>query len=82
MKPRPETTTLLARRLVIGALGIKADLSPEQRQAEREKLRLAKGRQICFFFQIKNKFLKKNQISERKQQVLKQMKDVWDGNGS
>lgn len=42
-KPRPETTTLLARRLVTGALGIKADMNPEQRKAEREKLRLAKG---------------------------------------
>ena len=42
-KPRPETTTFLARRLVAGALGIKADINPEQKKAEHEKLRLAKG---------------------------------------
>lgn len=28
---------------LLGALGIKADMNPEQRKAEREKLRLAKG---------------------------------------
>lgn len=60
-RPRPETTTLLARRLVAGALGIKADMDPEQRKAEREKLRLAK---------------------EKKQQVQKNVKNIWDGNVS
>ncbi|KAH7641487.1 hypothetical protein HUG17_4531 [Dermatophagoides farinae] len=45
-KLRPETSAMTARRLVIGALGLnKANIiDPKQRQAEREKLRLAKER--------------------------------------
>lgn len=53
-KPRPETTTLLARRLVAGALGIKADMDPEQRKAEREKLRLAREKKKQVQKQVKN----------------------------
>lgn len=41
-KERPQTSAALARRLVIGALGVKSTLSREQREAERNKLREAK----------------------------------------
>lgn len=54
VKQRPETTAILARRLVIGALGIKSDLTPEQRKAEREKLRLAKGIIFLLFSFLKS----------------------------
>lgn len=43
IRPRPETSSVLARRLVTGALGIKLDSNGEQMKLEREKLRLAKG---------------------------------------
>lgn len=42
-KPRPETSVALARRLVTGALGLKVQVSKEQRDAERQKLKNAKG---------------------------------------
>ena len=44
-KLRPETSAITAKRLVIGALGLKSNqiIDPKERQAEREKLRLAKG---------------------------------------
>jgi len=42
-KPRPATTASAARRLVTGALGLKSNLSPEQRKVEAQKLRDAKG---------------------------------------
>ncbi|XP_040001887.1 coiled-coil domain-containing protein R3HCC1L isoform X2 [Xiphias gladius] len=37
-KERPQTSAALARKLVIGALGVKSNLSKEQRDAERRKL--------------------------------------------
>lgn len=42
-KERPQTSATLARRLVIGALGVKSNLTKEQREAERRKLQEAKG---------------------------------------
>lgn len=37
-KPRPKTTALVARRLVEGALGVRAPVSKEQRKVERQLL--------------------------------------------
>ncbi|MPC28278.1 Coiled-coil domain-containing protein R3HCC1L [Portunus trituberculatus] len=42
-KPRPATSAALARRLVSGALGLKVNISREVREAERQKLKDAKG---------------------------------------
>ncbi|MCI4393988.1 hypothetical protein PGIGA_G00163580 [Pangasianodon gigas] len=41
-KERPQTSAALARRLVIGALGVKSTQSREQREAERNQLRQAR----------------------------------------
>lgn len=41
-KERPQTSAALARRLVIGALGVKSNVTKEQREAERRKLQEAK----------------------------------------
>ncbi|KAF5897130.1 coiled-coil domain-containing protein R3HCC1L-like, partial [Clarias magur] len=41
-KERPQTSAALARRLVIGALGVKSAQSKEQREAERNQLRQAR----------------------------------------
>ncbi|NXW03138.1 R3HCL protein, partial [Fregetta grallaria] len=41
-KERPETSAALARRLVIGALGVRSNQSPAQRDAERRKLQEAR----------------------------------------
>ncbi|XP_062591372.1 coiled-coil domain-containing protein R3HCC1L-like [Saccostrea cucullata] len=41
-KPRPETTAMTARRLVTGALGLTPQISKEQRELERKKLKEAK----------------------------------------
>ncbi|XP_051982816.1 coiled-coil domain-containing protein R3HCC1L [Xyrauchen texanus] len=41
-KERPQTSAALARRLVIGALGVKSNQTKEDREAERNKLRQAK----------------------------------------
>ncbi|KAH9416843.1 Coiled-coil domain-containing protein r3hcc1l, partial [Dermatophagoides pteronyssinus] len=47
-KLRPETSAITAKRLVIGALGLKSNqiIDPKQREAEREKLRLAKEKTL------------------------------------
>ena len=45
-KARPETTAVVARRMLTGALGLKPKVSKEQREKEREekhKLKEAKG---------------------------------------
>lgn len=42
-KPRPATSASLARRLVSGALGLKVNISQEVREAEKQKLKDAKG---------------------------------------
>ncbi|TNM85409.1 coiled-coil domain-containing protein R3HCC1L [Takifugu flavidus] len=41
-KDRPQTSAALARRLVIGALGVKSTLTKEQREKERRKLQEAR----------------------------------------
>ncbi|XP_047434200.1 coiled-coil domain-containing protein R3HCC1L [Mugil cephalus] len=41
-KERPQTSAILARKLVIGALGVKSNLTKEQREAERKKLQDAR----------------------------------------
>jgi len=41
-KERPQTSAALARQLVIGALGVKSNVTKEQREAERKKLQEAK----------------------------------------
>ncbi|NXC22565.1 R3HCL protein, partial [Corythaeola cristata] len=43
-KERPETSAALARRLVIGALGVRSNQTPAQRDAERKKLQEARER--------------------------------------
>lgn len=43
-KARPETSAILARRLVAGALGIKSKASKETIENERRILREAKGK--------------------------------------
>lgn len=64
-KPRPATSAALARRLVSGALGLKVNISREVREAEKQKLKDAKGQMnrllgaclvVCcrtFFFSMK-----------------------------
>lgn len=42
-KERPQTSAALARRLVIGALGVTSNQTREEREAERNKLRQARG---------------------------------------
>ena len=41
---RPKTTSTVARRMVGHALGIKINVSPEQRQKEHTQIQLAKGK--------------------------------------
>lgn len=76
-KLRPETSAMTARRLVIGALGLnKANIiDPKQRQAEREKLRLAKGNNlvVIILIIIYNFFT----ITERKEKT-KEAKNIWN----
>ncbi|XP_010218003.1 PREDICTED: coiled-coil domain-containing protein R3HCC1L, partial [Tinamus guttatus] len=43
-KERPETSAALARRLVIGALGVRSNQTRAQRDAERKKLQEARER--------------------------------------
>ena len=43
-KQRPETSACLARRLVSGALGIRVEVSKQQREFERKKLQDARGK--------------------------------------
>ena len=45
-KPRPETSVATARRLVSGALGLKSNVSKEQRAAERQKIKDARGTEL------------------------------------
>lgn len=55
-KERPQTSAALARKLVIGALGVKSNLTKEQREAERRKLQEARGelfRDVVFSFWLR-----------------------------
>ena len=42
-RPRPETTPMVARNLVAGALGIRSNVPKSVRDAEKRKLKCAKG---------------------------------------
>ena len=42
-KARPQTSASVARKMVTGALGIKAQIPKEQRDEERRKLKEARG---------------------------------------
>lgn len=42
-KERPQTSAALARKLVIGALGVKSNMAKEQQEAEKRKLQEARG---------------------------------------
>jgi len=42
-KKRPESTGMVARNLVAGALGIRSSVSREKRQKEKEMLKEARG---------------------------------------
>uniref|UniRef100_A0A3Q3C0J0 R3H domain and coiled-coil containing 1-like n=1 Tax=Haplochromis burtoni TaxID=8153 RepID=A0A3Q3C0J0_HAPBU len=46
-KERPQTSAALARKLVIGALGVKSNLTKEQREAERKKLQEARQKRLA-----------------------------------
>uniref|UniRef100_A0A3B5MDE9 R3H domain and coiled-coil containing 1-like n=1 Tax=Xiphophorus couchianus TaxID=32473 RepID=A0A3B5MDE9_9TELE len=46
-KERPQTSAALARKLVIGALGVKSNLTKEQREAEKKKLQQAKQKHLA-----------------------------------
>uniref|UniRef100_A0A3Q2T1Y5 R3H domain and coiled-coil containing 1-like n=1 Tax=Fundulus heteroclitus TaxID=8078 RepID=A0A3Q2T1Y5_FUNHE len=46
-KERPQTSAALARKLVIGALGVKSNITKEQREAERQKLQQAKQKRLA-----------------------------------
>lgn len=52
-KERPQTSAALARKLVIGALGVKSNLTKEQREAERKKLQEARGTKCTHYAQVK-----------------------------
>lgn len=42
-KPRPETSSIIAKRLVSGALGIPVPISREEREQEKRLHREARG---------------------------------------
>uniref|UniRef100_H2M786 R3H domain and coiled-coil containing 1-like n=1 Tax=Oryzias latipes TaxID=8090 RepID=H2M786_ORYLA len=46
-KERPQTSAALARQLVIGALGVKSNVTKEQREVERRKLQEAKLKRMA-----------------------------------
>lgn len=48
-KKRPASTGMVARNLVAGALGIRTNVSSEQRKKERELLKEARGISQLFF---------------------------------
>uniref|UniRef100_A0A8C4RFH0 R3H domain and coiled-coil containing 1-like n=1 Tax=Erpetoichthys calabaricus TaxID=27687 RepID=A0A8C4RFH0_ERPCA len=47
-KERPQTSAALARRLVIGALGVRSPQTREEREAEKKKLQQARGKSSIF----------------------------------
>ena len=49
-KKRPQATAMVARNLVAGALGIRTNVSPDQRKKERETLKEARGMWEKFLF--------------------------------
>uniref|UniRef100_A0A087XNF4 R3H domain and coiled-coil containing 1-like n=1 Tax=Poecilia formosa TaxID=48698 RepID=A0A087XNF4_POEFO len=63
-KERPQTSAALARKLVIGALGVKSNLTKEQREAEKKKLQQAKE---CL------------SVRQKAQPRSEQREDAWEG---
>eukprot|EP00062_Callorhinchus_milii_P024292 gi/632984046/ref/XP_007908946.1/ PREDICTED: microtubule-associated protein futsch-like [Callorhinchus milii] len=53
-KERPQTSAVLARRLVIGALGVKSKQTKEEREAERKKLQEARDQRRLVAKQIED----------------------------
>ncbi len=83
-KERPETSAALARRLVIGALGVKSNQTREEREAERNKLQQARGDRTihsCLFCWTGKKqgFICSVLSSEQKRLAVKQREDAWEG---
>ena len=62
---RPQTTSSVARRMVGNALGIKINVTPEQRQQERSKLESARGQLLSCLFEIMNMLLVKDSFYRR-----------------
>ena len=44
LRPRPQTSMVLARRLLSGALGVRVNLPREEREREARTIKQAKGR--------------------------------------
>lgn len=44
---RPKTSASTARRMVANALGVRVNISKEQRDKERKELQEAKGTNLC-----------------------------------
>lgn len=51
-KERPQTSAVLARRLVIGALGVKSNQTKAEREAERQKLKEAREQKLLAAQQV------------------------------
>ncbi|XP_078268924.1 R3H and coiled-coil domain-containing protein 1-like [Rhinoraja longicauda] len=51
-KERPQTSAVLARRLVIGALGVKSNQTKAERDAERQKLKEAREQKLLAAQQV------------------------------
>ncbi|XP_051883635.1 coiled-coil domain-containing protein R3HCC1L [Pristis pectinata] len=51
-KERPQTSAMLARRLVIGALGVRSNQTKAEREAERQKLKEAREQKLLAAQQV------------------------------
>lgn len=80
IRPRPATSSAMAKRLVSTALGIKNTVSPEQRKMERQMLADAKGNLLILFqytdFYI---FLLSCVVLAKKRLAAHQREAAWDG---
>lgn len=80
-KERPETSAALARRLVIGALGVRSSQTPAQRDAERKKLQEARGEHSSETVGLGEMGVWDLPFfpTERKRLENKQREDAWEG---
>lgn len=84
-KQRPETSAALARRLVSGALGIRVQITPEQRAAEKEKIQKAKGNSFftlfILFILVSNGYVLfvTEERRQARQKEATQHNDMWEG---
>ncbi len=82
-KERPETSAALARRLVIGALGVKSNQTREDREAERNKLQQARGdvtiQMLVLLDGEYQGFIWSVLSSELKRLAVRQREDAWEG---